>query len=81
MIKLWDAELQKEVNTLKGHCKYITSVAFSANSKYLASGSYDKSVKLWSLETQKIEANLQEHINLFKSMALSSDSNYLACVS
>jgi WD40 repeat protein len=35
---------------LQGHSHYITSIAFSPDGKYLASGSYDKTVKLWSVE-------------------------------
>ena len=30
--------------------RYITTVAISANSHYLASGSNDKSVQVWSLK-------------------------------
>jgi WD40 repeat protein len=61
-LKLWSLESQKEVATLKGHSKKISSVAFSPDGKYLASGSWDKTVKLWSMESQKEIATLRGHI-------------------
>jgi WD40 repeat protein len=33
-----------------GHSESVSSVAFSPDGKYLASGSYDNIVKLWSVE-------------------------------
>ena len=44
--------------TIKGHKREVVSVAFSVDGKYLASGSYDKTVKLWSMDTQKEVATL-----------------------
>ncbi len=38
---------------LQGHSSGITSVAFSPEGKYLASGSWDNTVKLWSMENYK----------------------------
>jgi WD40 repeat protein len=49
-VKLWSLESQKEVTTLQGHSKSITSIAFSPDGKYLVSRSRDKTVKLWSME-------------------------------
>ena len=41
-----------------GHSDPVYSVAFSADGKYLASGSADNTVKLWSMDTQKEVATL-----------------------
>jgi WD40 repeat protein len=45
-VKLWSIETQKEIVTLQGHSLRVTSIAFSPDSKYLASGSDDKTIKL-----------------------------------
>jgi WD40 repeat protein len=52
-VKLWSVESQKEVTTLQGHSKFVNSVAFSPDGKYLVSGSKDSTVKLWSMENFK----------------------------
>ncbi len=33
------------------HSDHVYSVAFSPDGKYLACGSYDKTVKIWSVES------------------------------
>ncbi len=66
------------VTTLQGHSSEVNSVAFSPDSKYLTSGSYDKIVKLWSVESQKEVTTLQGHSSYVYSVAFSPDGKYLA---
>ncbi len=40
-VKLWSVETQKEIFTFQGHTLRVASIAFSQDSKYLASGSDD----------------------------------------
>jgi WD40 repeat protein len=56
-IHIIDISEQKEdyfnavhTKTLNGHTLPVTSVSFSSDSKYLVSGSYDKTVRIWETE-------------------------------
>jgi hypothetical protein len=46
-----DMGMAQEPAIFKGHTKAVLSVAYSPDSKTLASGSEDKSVKLWDVAT------------------------------
>jgi WD40 repeat protein len=52
-VKFWRVELPDEITTMKGHTSYVTSVAFSPDGNYLASGSNDFTIILWSITSQK----------------------------
>ena len=62
----------------KGHKDYVTSVCFSGNSKYIASGSHDRSVIVWNVETGNIEHRLQGHRDDVQSVSFSGNSKYIA---
>ena len=47
----WNAVLQ----TLEGHSDAVNSIAFSHDSKLLASGSYDNTVKVWDTATGTLQ--------------------------
>ena len=55
-MKVWDATSGQETLTLKGHTSVIESVAFSADGKRLASGSWDQTVKVWGVLQHEADA-------------------------
>ena len=73
----WDACLQ----TLEGHSDSVNSVAFSGDSRQLASASSDKTIKLWDTATGQCMATLEGHSDSVNSVAFSGDGCQLASAS
>ena len=48
-IDLFDTATWKKVAVLEGHMQRITALAFSADSKFLVSGSMDTSAMVWDV--------------------------------
>ena len=79
-IKLWFLSENRSV-TLKGHSDWfggVNSIAFSSDSKLIASGSNDKTVKIWQVDTGKEIATLEGHNDYVTSVAISADNKILA---
>jgi WD40 repeat protein len=72
----WNAVLQ----TLE-HSSGVNSVAFSHDSKLLASASDDKTVKVWDAATGTLQQTLEGHNSGVYSVAFSHDSKLLASAS
>ncbi|CEL03835.1 hypothetical protein ASPCAL04975 [Aspergillus calidoustus] len=70
----WGAEQQ----TLEGHSDSILLVAFSPDSKELASSSSDNTIKLWDPTTGELRQNLEGHSDSVRSVAFSPDGKQLA---
>jgi WD40 repeat protein len=73
----WNAVQQ----TLEGHGDPVNSVAFSQDSKLLASASDDTTVKIWDTSTGSLQQTLEGHSDPVKSVAFSQDSKLLASAS
>ncbi|MCX7947499.1 MAG: dynamin family protein [candidate division WOR-3 bacterium] len=64
--------------TLGKHDDIITSISFSPDGKYLASGSKDKTIKIWSVRDLKEITTLKSHNGAVYSVAFSPKGKYLA---
>src|SRR4051812_2790536 len=55
------------------HQDSVNSVVFSPDGKFLASGSYDKTVRLWDLATGREIRTFRNHRKSVQSVAFSPD--------
>jgi WD40 repeat protein len=83
-VRLWDLtapEPAANPRVLYGHEELITSLAFSPDAHWLASGSYDHTIRLWDLEAANLQAKprvLYGHEDWVFSLAFSPDGRWLA---
>jgi len=64
--------------TLRGHQKRVTSVAFNPAGNLLASGSSDKTIRLWNLQKLNIDPIvLSEHESSIRSIAFTAKGDTL----
>jgi WD40 repeat protein len=52
-------------------------VCISADSKYIISGSGDKSIKIWNIEGNLIKSINKVHDDIVNSVCISADSKYI----
>jgi WD40 repeat protein len=67
-VQVWDAVSWKCLRVLKGHTRFVRSVAFSPDGQQLVSGSADKTVRVWDTASGKC----------FYSVIFSPDDQLLA---
>ena len=76
-IYLWSIKKQELICTFSGHDLRINSLAFSPDSKILASGSNDKTVRLWNVDSKNELQVLKEHSDNVSNVAFTQDGQYL----
>ncbi len=74
----WDRLSHWSLLDLKGHTGRVTSVAFSADGKRLASASDDHTVKVWDATSGQETLTLKGHTGPVMSVTFSADGKQLA---
>ena len=64
-IRIWDLSRREIIRTLSGHTKLVYSVRFSADNRWLVSGSTDGTARLWDAETFDLAAVLTHGGNVY----------------
>jgi dipeptidyl aminopeptidase/acylaminoacyl peptidase len=77
-VELWNLADRTRLGELTGHERFVYTVAFSGDSKLLASGSGDGTVRLWEVATRKEVRKLQGHRGDVRSVCFSPDGKVLA---
>lgn len=67
----------KPFKSLSGHNHFISSLDISNDSKFVISGSWDKTIRLWDLNSFKTKKILKGHAKDILSVAFSADSRYI----
>lgn len=50
MVKIWSPETGQFTKNLAGHTQGLSDIAWSGDSKYLASASDDTTIRIWNVE-------------------------------
>jgi eukaryotic-like serine/threonine-protein kinase len=79
VIKLWELPSLRERAILRGHRWTVYSLAFSPNSRVLASGGLDAIARLWDVDTgTELTRPLRGHLQGVTGLTFSPDSTALA---
>ena len=77
-IRVWDTERAVELLCWEAHDERVTSVAFSHDDRWIASGGMDHKVRVWDSGTGERIWNFEGHDDGVHCVAFSNDSRFLA---
>ena len=77
-IQVWDTHTGDLLFTLKGHTRWIRTLAFSPDSKTLASGDERRTIRLWNMDTGTLRATFKVPKGSFHALAFSPNGKLLA---
>ncbi len=76
-IDLFDIQAGKVIRSYTGHKDYVQSAAFSADGRYIVSGSSDKTIKLWDVKTGFVLKTFIGHKDEVTSVSFSPDGRFI----
>ena len=77
-IYMWTLISGELIKTFTGHTDIVSSVAFSPNGEYLASGSFDYTILVWKVSRAERILTLRSHSDSVRSVVFSPNGEYLA---
>ena len=77
-VSIWDAATSRRRHFLSGHIRSIRSIAYSPDSRTVASGGDDGTVRFWNASTGALRHTITGHTNEVNAVAYSPDGNTLA---
>ena len=80
-VQLWDVTTGREIGAIRGHGRAVSKVAFSRDSKLLATASTDNTIKIWDVATRSELRTLTGHTSGIESIDLTPDGRLLASAS
>jgi len=73
--QVWDIPSGKQLCALEGHTAPIDVIAISPDSRWIATGSSDKTAKFWEVRTGKLIQTLTGHSATVNALAFLADSH------
>ncbi|UUM20903.1 WD40 repeat domain-containing protein [Mycoavidus sp. SF9855] len=78
-IHLYETKHFQRIHSYTGHTAWVTSVAYSSDGQWIASGSGDRTVKLWHVAGERVLTHSYTgHEGSVMSVAFSNDGQWLA---
>jgi WD40 repeat protein len=75
-VKIWGG-LGKEVVTYRGHTGAVKAVAWSPDSRFIASGGYDNTLQIWEAARGTLRSTFRGHLDPIVAVAWSPDGQSL----